>query len=73
MGVCISKSRVSSHVVVDMLSCWAGSVLEWSEEDLYDFASCFSLQKLKEGKEVGDYISFSIKNNDQTFADMIDS
>ena len=52
MGVCSSKTRVSHNIISDLLSCWPGSVLDWSEEDLHDFASCFSLYKVKEGKEV---------------------
>ncbi len=52
MGLCSSKARVSNHVIVDLLSSWAGSILEWSDEDLYDFASCFTLYRIKEGKTV---------------------
>lgn len=42
---------------------WAGSVLNWTEEDLKKFSSCFQPHKVKEGKEVCIF-TFGILNID---------
>ena len=52
-NACGSSYRISHHAIIDYLSSWPGMMLEWSNEDLLEFASCFKPRKIAAGKEVG--------------------
>jgi hypothetical protein len=40
--------------MIEYISCWPGTILEWSDNDLNDFASCFTGYSIAADKEVRD-------------------
>ena len=51
-NACAIASHMSQNKIVSYLSSWPGTVLDWSEEDLLEFGSCFKARKVAAGKEV---------------------
>mmetsp|Transcript_26664 Transcript_26664/g.32338 ORF Transcript_26664/g.32338 Transcript_26664/m.32338 type:complete len:645 (+) Transcript_26664:250-2184(+) len=48
----IRRKMVSNNAKIEYLASWPGSVLEWSNEDLSEYAKCFSALKVAAGKEI---------------------
>jgi hypothetical protein len=38
--------------MIEYISCWPGTILEWSDTDLNDFASCFTGYSIAADREV---------------------
>lgn len=52
-NTCCVPPRISSNNrIADYLQSWPGSILDWSENDLREFASCFTSHKIKAGNEI---------------------
>ncbi len=45
-------SSLGRKKMIEYISCWPGTILEWSDTDLNDFASCFTGYSIAADKEV---------------------
>jgi len=66
MGSACVLGNTSQSTIIDYLASWPGTILDWSDVDMMEFAACFKARKVSIGKEVRLKYLLSILDTYQT-------